>query len=145
MEHYDSNRVWERVQSAPAADFQNLGTLMEGLHLQIRIFQQLSKKLPPPIAAITRELSRNASRQLNCLKGMQILIAGNASAVRILPVSGDPPDLLLRQCYAQTIRLRTEYESRRNDPAYGHIFRTLSNDSLEQSRNILEILGSLAK
>ena len=144
MEHYDSNRVWERVQSAPAVDFQNLGNLMEGLHLQIRIFQQLSRKLPP-IAAITRELSRNANRQLNCLKGMHTLISGSAPSVRILPVSGDPPDLLLRQCYAQTMRLRAEYESRRNDPAYGHIFRTLSNDSLVQSRNILEILGSLTK
>ena len=76
---------------------------------------------------------------------MQILIAGNAPAVRIQPVSADPPDLLLRQCYAQTMRLRTEYESRRSDPAYGHIFRTLTNDLSEQSRIILEILGSLTK
>ncbi len=145
MSQYDPTRVWERVQSAPAADIQNLGNAMETLYLEARIFQQLTQKLPAPMAVIARDLSRQASRHLRCLKGMHILIAGTAPAVRALPIPADPADLLLRQCYGQTLRLRTEYETRRNDPAYGHVFRALANDLPEQSRNILELLGALVK
>ena len=145
MQHYDPNCVWERVQSAPAADCQNLGSLMESLNLQIRTFQQMARKLPPSTAATVRELSRNANRQLNCLKGMHILIAGTTPTVPILPVAADPTDLLLRQSYARIMRLRTEYESRRNDPAYGHVFRAFTNDLSQQSQSILELLGSLTK
>ena len=145
MEHYDSNRVWERVQSTPAADFQNLGNLMETLHLQSRTFQQLTRKLPPNMAAVTREVTQGINRQLSCLKGMHILITGAAPTIRPAPPPTDPADLLLRQCYAQTMRLRSEYESRRNDPAYGSVFRSLANDLPEQSRSILELLGALAK
>ena len=145
MEHYDPKRVWDRVQSPPAADFQNLGNLLESLQMQMQIFQQLSKKLPPPMAAIARESRQQAGRQLNCLKGMHILVTGTAPVVRTLPVPSDPVDLLLRQCYAQIMRLRTEYDARRNDPAYGHIFRTLANDLTGQSRSLLELLGALVK
>ena len=145
MEHYDSNRVWERVQSTPAADSQNLGNLMEALYLQSRTFQQLTRKLPPNMAAVAREVTQGINRQLNCLKGMHILITGTAPTIRPVPLPTDPADLLLRQCYAQTMRLRSEYESRRNDPAYGSVFRSLANDLPEQSRSILELLGALAK
>ena len=82
MSQYDPTGVWERVQSAPAADIQNLGNPMETLYLEARIFQQLTQKLPTPMAAIARELSRQASRHLRCLKGMHILIAGTAPASR---------------------------------------------------------------
>ena len=145
MEHYDPNRVWERVQSAPAADFQNLGNLMEALHLQSRIFQQLTRKLPQPQAAIAREVNQGVNRQLSCLKGMHILVTGTAPTIRPASLPTDPADLLLRQCYAQTMRLRAEYESRRNDPAYGSVFRSLANDLPQQSRSILELLGALVK
>ena len=145
MKHYNPTDVWERVQSAPAADPQNLWNLMESLHLEVRLFQQLSRKLPAPAAPIAREISHRSSRHLNCLKGMHILIAGTAPAIRNLPVPGDPPDILLRQCYGRILRLRTEYEARRSDPAYGSVFRVLSNDLPEMSRNVLELLGTLVK
>ena len=76
---------------------------------------------------------------------MHILIAGTAPAIRNLPVPGHPPDILLRQCYGRILRLRTEYEARRSDPAYGSVFRVLSNDLPEMSRNVLELLGTLVK
>ena len=145
MKQYDPAGVLERVQSAPAADPQNLSGLMETLHLETRLFQQLTRKLPTHLAAYARELSRRANRHLACLKGMHILIAGAAPNVRILPVPGDPPDILLRQYYGRLLRLRTEYEARRSDPVYGPVFRALAADLPEQSRTVLELLGMLTK
>ena len=145
MQQYDPAGVWERVQSAPAADPQNLSGLTETLHLETRLFQQLTRKLPAHQAAYARELSRRASRHLACLKGMHILISGTAPAIRALPVPGDPPDVLLRQSYGRILRLRTEYETRRSDPVYGSVFRVLATDLPEQSRTVLELLGMITK
>ncbi len=145
MKQYDPNRVWERVQNAPVPDTQSLESLMGILAWEVQVLQYLSGKLPTPRAAETRTLSRQFQQQLACLKGMQVLISGTAPTIRPEAVPRDPPDLLLRQCYAQTLRLRAEYEGRRSDPAYGHIFRVLANDLPEQSRNLLALLGTLTK
>ena len=141
MKQFDANRVWERVQSPPLPDTQAMDPLMELLVLQIRICQHLTRKLPLPQAAVARELHRQYQQQLLCLKGMQVLLSGTVSRISPVPVPADPPDLLLRQAYARALRLRTEYEARRGDPAYGHIFRLLSNQVPEQSCRILELLG----
>ena len=143
MKQYDPNRVWERVQSPPGPDSQSLEPLIGILAPQLRALHQLTRKLPVPQATMARELYRQLQRHLACLKGMQVLISGTPPKLPPGPAPTDPPDLLLRQCYAQTLRLRTEYEARRSDPAYGHIFRLLSNEIPEQSCRILELLGML--
>ena len=143
MKPYDTNRVWERVQSPPAPDSQSAEPLMGLLVQQIRCLHQLTRKLPLPQASVARELHRQFQQQLACLRGMQVLISGTPPRIPPGPAPTDPPDLLLRQCYAQTLRLRTEYEAKRSDPAYGHIFRQLSNQLPEQSSRILELLGLL--
>ena len=145
MKQYDPNRVWERVQSPPVPDSQSLEPLVRILWQQTRIFQQLTKKLPLPQAAVARELQKQFQQQLTCLKGMLILISGAPSPNPPSPASGDPPELLLRQAYAQSLRLRTEYEARRSDAAYGHIFRLFSNRLPEQAADILMLLGTMAK
>ena len=145
MKQYDPNRVWERVQNTSVPDTQSMEPLMGILAWKVQVLRHLSGKLPAPQAAEARTLSRRFQQQLACLKGMQILISGTAPTIRPEAIPRDPPDLLLRQCYAQALRLRTEYEARRSDPAYGHIFRALANDLPEQSRSILELLGTLAK
>ena len=141
MTQYDPNRVWERVQTPPPPDPQALGPLTGILAQAVRIFHHLTRKLPIPQASAARELHRRFRQQLVCLKGMQILLSGTAPQIPPGAVPADPPDLLLRQCYTQVLRLRAEYEARRNDPAYGHIFRLLGNQLPELSCLILELLG----
>lgn len=145
MKSYDAAGVWERVQSAPAADPQNLMGLMEALQLELRIFQLLSRKLPPAQAAPARELSRLAQRHFACLQGMHVLLCGTAPQLRPQPIPTDPPELLLRQCCGRILRLRGEYESRRSDPAHGPIFRLLANELAQYNRLALELLAALAK
>ena len=141
MRQYDPKGVWDRVQSAPAPEPQSPEPIMEILAWESRVLQHLSKKLPPPQAAEAREQSHRFRQQLACLRGMQALISGTPPRIPTGTVPPDPPDLLLRQCYAQTLRLQTEYEARRGDPAYGHIFRLLAHRLPEQSGKLLELLG----
>lgn len=141
MNQYDAERVWERVKGeagGPAAE--PLAALLAG---EIRVFQQLGKKLPAAQALQARQLSLRFQQQLACLRGMQVLIAGALPRPRQPQVSQDPPDLLLRQSYAQSLRLRTEYEARRGDPVYGPVFRLLASQMPEISAGILSLLGSL--
>ena len=145
MKQYDPAGVWERVQSTAASDSQSLGGLMDALWLETRVFQHLSGKLPPTQAAIARELSRSNYRQLSCLKGMDILTSGAKPDIQTLPVPNDPPELHLRRSYAQTLRLRGDYEARRNDAAYGYLFRALAQQAQTNCQRILELLGAIVK
>ena len=150
MKQYDPKtaaRVWDRVQNAvpPAGDAQTVLNLIAEEMLDAAIYQRLSRRLPPPQAAIARQLSPQEQSHISCLKGIYTLITGEKPLVPPPSVSDDPPEIILRRCYGREMRCLSQYESRMGDPQYGHIFRTLARQEQEHCHRILEILGTLSK
>ena len=150
MKQYDPKtaaRVWDRVQSTtpPAGDAQTVLNLIAEEMLDAASYQRLARRLPPPQAAIARQLSQQEQAHISCLKGIYTLITGEKPLVPPPAVSDDPPEIILRRCYGREMRCLSQYESRMSDPQYGHIFRTLARQEQEHCHRILEILGTLSK
>lgn len=150
MKPYDPNtaaKVWDRVRSTPAAtaDAQAVLELIAQEMLDAATYSRLAQRLPPPQAAIARQIARQEQSHISCLKGVYTLITGQKPMVPKPAVTDDPPDILLRRCYGREMRCLSQYEARQTDPQYGHIFRTLARQEQEHCHRILEILGTLAK
>ena len=150
MKQYDPKtaaRVWDRVQNTtpPAGDAQTVLNLIAEEMLDAASYQRLARRLPPPQAAIARQLSQQEQAHISCLKGIYTLITGEKPLVPPPAVSDDPPEIMLRRCYGREMRCLSQYESRMGDPQYGHIFRTLARQEQEHCHRILEILGTLSK
>ena len=139
--------VWERVKDTapPMGDAPVILNLIEEELLDSATYQRLSRKLPPALAPIARQLSAQEQAHAVCLKGVYSLITGRKALVPQPVVSDDPPEIVLRRCYGRKMRSLAQYESRQNDPQYGHVFGTLSRQEQEHCHKILELLGALAK
>ena len=150
MKNYDPKtaaRVWDRVQGAavPTGDAQSVLNLIAEEMLDAAAYLKLSRRLPPPQAAIARQLSQQEQAHVSCLKGVYTLITGSKAMVPPPPVSDDPPDIVLRRCYGREMRCLSQYEARMGDPQYGHIFRRLATQEQEHCHKILELLGTVTK
>lgn len=150
MKPYDPKTaisVWDRVKSAEpsAGDAPAILNLIEEELADAATYLRLSKKLPPPQAAIARQLSQQEQSHAVCLKGIYSLITGRKALVPQPVIADDPPEIVLRRCYGREMRSLAHYESRQNDPQYGNVFRTLSRQEQEHCHRILELLGALAK
>ncbi len=150
MKPYDPNtaaKVWDRVRSTPAAtaDAQAVLELIAQEMLDAATYSRLAQRLPPPQAAIARQIARQEQSHISCLKGVYTLITGQKPMVPKPAVADDPSEILLRRCYGREMRCLSQYEARQTDPQYGHIFRTLARQEQEHCHRILEILGALAK
>ena len=150
MKNYDPKtaaRGWDRVQGAavPTGDAQSVLNLIAEEMLDAAAYQKLSRRLPPPQAAIARQLSQQEQAHVSCLKGVYTLITGSKAMVPPPPVSDDPPDIVLRRCYGREMRCLSQYEARVGDPQYGHIFRRLAAQEQEHCHKILELLGTVTK
>lgn len=140
-------RVWDRVKSAPvpAGDAQTILNLIAEEMQDAAAYQRLSQKLPPPLAAVAKQMARQEQSHVACLKGAYTLITGQKPILPPPAVSDDGPQIVLRRCYGREMRCLSQYEARQQDPQYGHIFRTLARQEQEHCHRILEILGALPK
>ena len=150
MKQYDPKtaaKVWDRVQNAavPAGDAQSILNLIAEEMLDAASYARLAKRLPPPLAAIARQISQQEQSHISCLKGIYTLITGRKAIVPPPTLSDDPPDILLRRCYGREMRCLAHYEARQTDVQYGHIFRKLALQEQEHCHHILELLGALSK
>ena len=150
MKPYDPKTaisVWDRVKSTEpsAGDAPAILTLIEEELADAATYLRLAKKLPPPQAAIARQLSQQEQAHAVCLKGIYSLITGRKALVPQPVISDAPPEIVLRRCYGREMRSLAQYESRQNDPQYGNVFRALSRQEQEHCHRILELLGALAK
>ena len=150
MKNYDPKtaaKVWDRVQNTavPVGDAQAIMNLIAEELTDSAAYLRLARKLPPPQAAVARQMAQQEQSHATCLKGMYALITGHKASVPPPTVSDDPPDIVLRRCYGREMRSLTQYESRQSDPQYGHVFRDLARQEQEHCHRILEILGALAK
>ena len=143
----DSARVWDRVRSAavPAPDAQSILGLIAEEMADAAAYQKLAQRLPSPLAAIAKQISREEQSHVACLKGVYTLITGQKPLVPPPAVSDDGPEIVLRRCYGREMRCLSQYEARQSDPQYGHIFRTLAQQEKAHCHRILEILGAISK
>ena len=150
MKNYDPKtaaRVWDRVQNTavPAGDSQLILILLTEEALDAATYLQLSKRLPPPQAAVIKQLAQQEQAHVSCLKGVYTMITGEKPKFVPVKVADDPPDIVLRRCYGREMRALAQYEARQNDPQYGHVFRNLARQEQEHCHRILEVLGSMQK
>ena len=150
MKNYDPKtaaKVWDRVQNTavPVGDAQAIMNLIAEELTDSAAYQRLARKLPPPQAAVARQIAQQEQSHATCLKGIYALITGRKAIVPPPTVSDDPPDIVLRRCYGREMRMLAQYEARQSDPQYGHVFRDLARQEQEHCHRILEILGVLAK
>ena len=150
MKQYDpktAKMVWDRVQNAavPAPDAPAILNLIEEELVDAAAYLRLSKKLPPALAAIARQLSQQEQSHAGCLRGIYALITGRKAIVPQPVVADDPPEIVLRRCYGREMRCLAQYEARQNDPQYGHVFHSMARQEQEHCHKILELLGVLAK
>ena len=143
----NSARVWDRVRSAavPAPDAQSILGLIAEEMADAAAYQKLANRLPPPLAATAKQLSRQEQSHVACLRGVYTLITEQKPIVPPPAVPDDGPEIVLRRCYGREMRCLSQYEARQNDPQYGHTFRTLAQQEKEHCHKILEILGALSK
>ena len=150
MKPYDPKTaisVWDRVKNTEpsAGDAPAILNLIEEELLDSATYLRLAKKLPPPQAAIARQLSQQEQSHAVCLKGIYSMITGRKALVPQPVIADDPPEIVLRRCYGREMRSLAQYESRQNDPQYGYVFRSLARQEQAHCHRILELLGVLAK
>ena len=150
MPQYDpksAEKIWNRVQSTafPQGDAQTVLTLIAEEMQDALAYNRLAKRLPPPQAAVARQIAQQEQSHISCLKGIYTLITGRKAIVPPPVSPDDPPEIVLRRCYGREMRCLAQYEARMSDPQYGYIFRKLAQQEQEHCRHILEILGTLAK
>jgi rubrerythrin len=150
MKPYDPKTaisVWDRVKSAEssAGDAPAILNLIEEELADAATYLRLAKKLPPPQAAIARQLSQQEQSHAVCLKGIYSLITGRKALVPQPVISDDPPEIVLRRCYGREMRCLAQYEARVNDPEYGPVFARLAAQEREHCMAVLELIGRLKK
>ncbi len=149
MKNYDPKvaaQVWDRVKGAnPAGDSQAILKLIEEELLDAATYQKLSRHLPPPQAAVARQLAQQEQAHAVCLKGIYTMLSGEKPALSPPSVTDDPPGIVLRRCYGREMRCLAQYEARRGDPLYGHVFRKLAQEEQAHCHRLLELLGTVTK
>lgn len=151
MKPYDPQKaaqVWQRVRAqqpeAPQTprDLNLSALIMEELSMAAA-YQQLARQLNARQSAALQRLSREELAHAACLKGICILVTGEAPAVQTPATEKDALLLALRKCCGREMRSLRDYESRVSDPEYGPVFRRLAEQEWEHCRTLLELIGSL--
>lgn len=139
-------QVWERVQSPPTAaeDTHFLTAMISEIQADAAAFRQLSGKVSSSQATLLRQLIQQEQSQLHCLKGMYTLITGEKAPTVPPAAAKDPPQITLRRCYGRMLRRLGQYETRRNDVQYGHVYRILARDTQSHCHALLQLLGAIA-
>lgn len=146
MDNYNSEmetRVWKRVRGETCEEQPQAG--LQGLAAaelaESTVYLMLSRQLQGHEKAILRQLFEEEQNHACCLKGIYLLTTGTPLSLRTPPPVPETPELALRKCYARTLQALKEYESRREHPEYGHVFRQLAEDERKHCFMILELLG----
>lgn len=157
MHTYDSQkaaRVWQRVQAGQDTPREavraetlsdNLQELIMNEWTAAATYLRLARQMQPREAQVLQRLAREEHSHAACLKGIYHLITGNQAVIRSPKPENETPELTLRRCYGGEMRSLKEYESRSDDPQYGHVFARLAEQEREHCRAVLELIGGLKK
>lgn len=150
MENYNpemETRVWKRVRGEACEEQPQTG--VQGLAAaelaESAVYLMLSRQLQGHEKAMLRQLFEAERNHACCLKGIYLLTTGTPLSLRTPPPVPETPDLALRKCYARTLQALNEYESRRDHPEYGHVFRQLAEDERKHCMMILELVGRIKR
>lgn len=154
MQAYDPQkaaRVWQRVQGQqespkPEERRDDYQELVMNEALSAAACQQLARQMgQKDTAAALQRMAREERRHAACLRGMQVLVTGQRTELRLPQPETEPPERALRRCYAAALRSMRTYETRADDGEYGAVFAELARQEREHCCLILELLGGLGK
>lgn len=149
MNSYDPQkaaRVWQRVQGQQEATRQEPG--IQELVMNEMLTASACQRLALQMKGKEQQLRQLAKEEMShgaCLKGMYFLITGERPDIAAPQNPAEPAERLLRRCYGQMLRNLKVYESRREDPEYGHVYDRLARQEREHCAMVLELLGGLGK
>ena len=141
-----AQRVWQRVRGEGcAAPEPDLAALIRAEWEDAAIYLQLSKKFTGSEGALLHRMFEQEQSHCACLRGIYAVTAGKP-----LPLSPAAPihgsvQQILRQCYGREMRAMSAYDSRSDDPQYGHVFARLRDQEQEHCRMILQLIGSVMR
>jgi len=150
METYDTEleaRVWERVrgETEEASRRWKLQPLATEELAGSAVYLMLSRQMQGREKALLRQLFEEERAHAECLKGMHWLVTGTPMSLRTVPPAAELPEQALRKCYARTLRQWKAYDSRKEDPEYGPVFRLLAEEEQKHCRMLLELTGSMKR
>lgn len=134
-------RVWQRVLGT--AEETSLQALAVAERNSGAAYLMLSRTAQGHAKTILRQLYERERQHERCLCGIGIARDGKALSIRTVPMDSQSPTVILRKCYAATLRALQEYERRRGDGQYGPVFDAMAQQEREHCRMILELLGTL--
>ena len=143
-------RVWQRVQREKAETNPVLygeylpALIMEQLQLSAA-YLQLSRLLQGKDGAEFVRLAREARTQAVCMKGILVLITGQAQQINAAPVQVTTVDAMLRSCYGKELRFVKNCENRCAEPEYGPVFGRLAQRGQEHCCTLLEMIGKTGR
>lgn len=151
MHTYDrekADRVWQRVQGSREEPKQpprseELQELIMNEWIAAATYLKLARQMGPKEAAVLQRLFREEQNHASCLKGIYTLMTGQKAVTRSPQTVLESPELTLRRCYGQEMRSLKAYETRSDDPEYGHVFARLAQQEREHCRAILALIGSI--
>lgn len=138
-------RVWERVRSgaqlpdAPRED--GVAGLLAEQWAVAAACLQLARQSQAREAEALRTLFRRAQSQVSCLRGIHTMMTGRRPAVRTVQPEKETFESALRRCYTRELACLRAYEARAQDAAFGAAFSRLAEQTREDCRTILELIG----
>ena len=138
-------QVWERVQGRTPEENREagLGELITREWESAGTYLLLSRQVQGRASALLRKLSEQEGAHVACLKGIYTLITGKRPGFTGVKPGHEHLHSALRRCYGQQMQRLACYESRCNDPEYGHIFAQLAQQERQHCHIVLEVLGML--
>ncbi len=141
-----AQRVWQRVRGTePSSTEENLAALIAAEWEDAATYLQLSRKLTGKESAILHKMCEQEQAHCSCLKGIYTITTGTTPTLpKPQPVHGHICEIL-RSCYGREMRALNAYDTRSQDPEYGHVFARLREQEQEHCRLILQLIGSMSK
>lgn len=129
-------RVWQRVRGeSPEQPESWLRQLLTDQAAETALWQQLGRRH----GGIYERIAKQKRGQLNCLRGIWLLAAGQPWQPP-KESSQEPPDL--RRSAARGLALWRIFDDHSRDPEFGPVFQSLRDQQREHCRLTLELTAS---
>lgn len=133
IDQEQARRVWQRVRGGEAT----LGEIIELEWKNYGALENLARRATGERSAGMIRMSRVSRSHWAILRGIRALTTGKREPPEGKKECSQP----LVNSYTRARQCQEFYGARRNDPDFGEIFRYLWQESIEQCRSLLELMG----
>lgn len=105
------------------------------------MYSQTARQVSGKDSALLRRLGEESQAQGACLKGIYQMRTGMKSQVCFAPTRQETLRTALRRSYGKELELMGQFDQRRDQAEYGHVYRCLAVQCREHCAVLLEVLG----